>query len=511
MGFGRTPAIGYEANKTLQGAGNFLELTDTPSDYTGQAGKGLIVNVGETALEFTTIEIEDIWSRTGTTVTLENAGDTVDLETGKMLIGADANFTDYPNAQAVVSQGDTGDNTASWEIGCAFEAVGSPAAGVRTVGMTNGGGASYGIHARGKVSDPTDAGSAIGLYGASTDAHTGGINVGIFGGASASTVENRGMSFQVSGVATNNYGVYVSASGGTNNYSFYGLNGTLWNVGESILGNNVTIGSGTAATDYTLTFNGETNDGIITWMEDENAYYLQGNLGIETPVTQATINGMAIDGRLVAVVDSSATTVAAAFAEHGDTAIKGCVLYGARSRSTAASPTIVQDGDNLFDIIAIGYDGTDYAQSSRIDLEVDGTPGSDDMPGRICFKTSPDGSQTPAEAVRISADKTLTTYGGIKRNITTVNAATYDLLVTDDILNVTYTGTAAVTSLTLPAAQVVAGRTIVIKDAGGKSATNNITIDTEGAEKIDGADTLVLNDDYEAVSIYSDGSNWFVI
>ena len=65
--------------------------------------------------------------------------------------------------------------------------------------------------------------------------------------------------------------------------------------------------------------------------------------------------------------------------------------------------------------------------------------------------------------------------------------------------------------MTIPTAQVVAGRTIVIKDAGGNAATFNITIDTEGSEKIDGQDTFVMDDDYQATQIYSDGSNWFVI
>lgn len=102
-------------------------------------------------------------------------------------------------------------------------------------------------------------------------------------------------------------------------------------------------------------------------------------------------------------------------------------------------------------------------------------------------------------------------YGAIFRHITTVNAATYDLLASDDILNVTYTATGAVTSLTLPTAQCVAGRTIVIKDAGGNAGTNNITIDTEGSETIDGAATEVISSNYDSVTLYSDGSNWFTI
>lgn len=100
---------------------------------------------------------------------------------------------------------------------------------------------------------------------------------------------------------------------------------------------------------------------------------------------------------------------------------------------------------------------------------------------------------------------------GSKVGVTTVNAATYDLLVTDYILHVTYTGTGAVTSLTLPSAQVVSGRVIHIKDAGGNAGTNNITIDTEGSETIDGSATAVINSNYSAYSLYSDGSNWFVI
>jgi hypothetical protein len=34
----------------------------------------------------------------------------------------------------------------------------------------------------------------------------------------------------------------------------------------------LTIGTGVAGTDYTLTFNGETNDGVLTWMEDEDYF-----------------------------------------------------------------------------------------------------------------------------------------------------------------------------------------------------------------------------------------------
>ena len=105
----------------------------------------------------------------------------------------------------------------------------------------------------------------------------------------------------------------------------------------------------------------------------------------------------------------------------------------------------------------------------------------------------------------------ITNTAGNIRNVTNVNVATYDTLATDDIINVTYTTTAAVTSLTIPTAQMVEGRVIVIKDAAGNAGTNNITIDTEGAQTIDGAATLVLSGDYDSVTLYCDGSNLFIM
>ena len=97
------------------------------------------------------------------------------------------------------------------------------------------------------------------------------------------------------------------------------------------------------------------------------------------------------------------------------------------------------------------------------------------------------------------------------RSITTVATATYDITESDYILNVTYTGTGAVTSLTLTSAQTLEGRMLIIKDAGGNANTNNITIDTEASETIDGQATNVISTDYGVVRLYSDGTNWFVI
>jgi len=52
-----------------------------------------------------------------------------------------------------------------------------------------------------------------------------------------------------------------------------------------------------------------------------------------------------------------------------------------------------------------------------------------------------------------------------------------------------------------------AGAVITIKTGG----TNNVVIDTEGAETIDGAANYTLDASYEAVTLTNDGSNWFIL
>jgi hypothetical protein len=52
-----------------------------------------------------------------------------------------------------------------------------------------------------------------------------------------------------------------------------------------------------------------------------------------------------------------------------------------------------------------------------------------------------------------------------------------------------------------------AGAVVTIKTGGA----NDVTIDTEGAETIDGANTYALDGTYEAVTLTNDGTNWFIL
>jgi hypothetical protein len=78
------------------------------------------------------------------------------------------------------------------------------------------------------------------------------------------------------------------------------------------------------------------------------------------------------------------------------------MILTALSNTDDDTHSVVLNDQILFGLYAAGWDGNAYAFAASIIVEVDGTPGFGDMPGRILFKTTPDGTQTPQERLRIS-------------------------------------------------------------------------------------------------------------
>lgn len=99
--------------------------------------------------------------------------------------------------------------------------------------------------------------------------------------------------------------------------------------------------------------------------------------------------------------------------------------------------------------------------------------------------------------------------GHFSAPLTVVSGATHSVDKGDFLLHVTRTGTGTCT-IDLQTAGISDGRVLIVKDAGGGAASYNITITTQGSETIDGSSTFVMDVAYEAILLYSDGSNWFV-
>ena len=99
----------------------------------------------------------------------------------------------------------------------------------------------------------------------------------------------------------------------------------------------------------------------------------------------------------------SATSSISATRNSNDTGGPYLILSKSRGTSTGAT-TVVQDDDILGQIMFAGADGGDLAPvGASIQAFVDGTPGTDDMPGRLVFSTTADGAQTATERLRIDA------------------------------------------------------------------------------------------------------------
>ena len=103
------------------------------------------------------------------------------------------------------------------------------------------------------------------------------------------------------------------------------------------------------------------------------------------------------------VFDTNFSTISAATFRNGS---DGANITLGHSRSgTIGTQTVLQDGDTMGGINFVGSDGTDMASyGARIYVEVDGTPGSNDMPGRLIFATTADGATGSTERMRIRSD-----------------------------------------------------------------------------------------------------------
>ena len=81
----------------------------------------------------------------------------------------------------------------------------------------------------------------------------------------------------------------------------------------------------------------------------------------------------------------------------------GHLLLGSSKGGTVGTQGIVADDGDLGRISFTGSDGTNLISAASILAEVDGTPGTNDMPGRLVFQTTPDGSTTLTERMRIDS------------------------------------------------------------------------------------------------------------
>ena len=125
---------------------------------------------------------------------------------------------------------------------------------------------------------------------------------------------------------------------------------------------------------------------------------------------------------------------------------KGSLILAKNRGATVGSNTVVQDGDDLGSIEFLGSDGTEFVQAASIKAEVDGTPGANDMPGRLVMSVTLDGASSPTEALRITNDRVVAYNQAAPAAVNTTTTITAANLKTGIITSTT----AAAVTMTLP-------------------------------------------------------------
>lgn len=179
----------------------------------------------------------------------------------------------------------------------------------------------------------------------------------------------------------------------------------------------------TAATNAVVVTNSSgRNTGIIKTVGATNAFTgsFHGSDRITIQRPDATVEGY-VDSLGVGINSGIANplhvrgSVSPVLAERysADNAPAALILRKSRS-ATLGTNTILQSGDSIAGIRFRAADGTGFIEGAVIDAVVDGTPGANDMPGRLDFSTTPDGSATPSLALRLDSSQNTLAKGSIK-------------------------------------------------------------------------------------------------
>jgi len=161
-----------------------------------------------------------------------------------------------------------------------------------------------------------------------------------------------------------------------------------------LLGTSITMGDGTAGTDITVTFDGESNDGVFKWMEDEDYFEFSDDILIAAAEKlqfrdSAIYINSSTDGQLDLVADTEIQIAATTIDINGNADISGNLGIGGNltvTGTTTFNGGTITMGDAATDNVVFGADvnssiipntdsAFDLGSSSQEwrDLYIDGT------------------------------------------------------------------------------------------------------------------------------------------
>jgi hypothetical protein len=116
-----------------------------------------------------------------------------------------------------------------------------------------------------------------------------------------------------------------------------------------LLGNTLTFGAATAGTDITITFDGETSDGVLKWMEDEDYFEFSDDILVASTEklqfrdTAIYLNS-STDGQLDIVADTEIQLAATTVDLNGNLDVSGSLTLGGVTLTSTATELNLLDG-----------------------------------------------------------------------------------------------------------------------------------------------------------------------
>ncbi|WP_395062956.1 hypothetical protein [Flavobacterium sp.] len=195
--------------------------------------------------------------------------------------------------------------------------------------------------------------------------------------------------------------------------------------------------SGNTGTDTTVNFIG-TSDNLDFVARTNNTERFRitsdGVIGINAP-TPGSLGGGLASPRLELRSDNGSTSDLniSLFADNNAYA----ALNFGRARGTQLAPTIIQNGDPLYRLDGLGYNGTSFVNMGGISMSVNGVASATSMPSNLQFFTTPNGSLARAARMTINNSgsvgigtttpgATMDVVGNIRSNLNNGGFTTYN-------------------------------------------------------------------------------------
>lgn len=115
-----------------------------------------------------------------------------------------------------------------------------------------------------------------------------------------------------------------------------------------------------------------------------------GDVGISNTSPTATIHAIKTGSQTGLRLDTYANLAA------------GSRINSYFARGTEDAPLLVQNNDQVSELRSVAYDGALFRRVGSVTVEMDGVPADGDVPSRMVFKTTPAGTSTLSEVVRLT-------------------------------------------------------------------------------------------------------------